>query len=137
MLYSYSVATLIMIWLIVYLLKEFDKNKIVANPKIHVPFRRDPKIEDAPFKGGLPAKEIYFFSNKRLLNEPHIFYYFNMLRLQDCREITNETIDDAAFKRYALINKVAYNKNWPIARRDVYAAKAYLMDRWAYMTHLN
>jgi hypothetical protein len=134
---SYSLATLLMIWLIVYLLKEFDKKDFSPKPKIHVPYRRDSQIEDAPFKGGVPAKEIHFFSNNRLLDEPHIFYYFNMLRLEDCKEITDETIDNAAFKTYALINKVAYNKNWPIASRDVHAAKAYLIDRWAYMTHLN
>jgi hypothetical protein len=134
---SYILATLLFIWLIFYLLKEFGTKNILTKPKIHVPFRRDIQIKDDPFKGGLPVKKIYFFSNNRLLNEPHIFYYFNMLRLQDCKEITDETIDDAAFKRYALINKVAYNKNWPIASRDIYAAKAYLIDRWAYMAHLN
>ena len=134
---SNNFAPVFVIWLIVYLLKEFDKKNFVSKPKIHVPFRRDSQIKDDPFKGGVPVKKIYFFSNNRLLNEPHIFYYFNMVSLQDCKEITDETIDDAAFKRYALINKVAYNKNWPIASRDVYAAKAYLLDRWAYMTHLN
>jgi hypothetical protein len=134
---SNNFAPVFVIWLIFYLLKEYDKKNLVTKPKIHVPFRRDSQIEDDPFKGGVPIKKIYFFSNNRLLNEPHIFYYFNMLRLQDCKEITDETIDDAAFKRYALINKVAYNKNWPIASRDIYAAKAYLIDRWAYMAHLN
>ncbi len=134
---SNNFAPVFVIWLIFYLLKEYDKKNFVNKPKIHVPFRRDPQIVDDPFKGGVPVKNIYFFSNNRLLNEPHIFYYFNMLRLQDCKEITDESIDNAAFKRYALINKVAYNKNWPIASRDVYAAKAYLLDRWAYMTFLN
>lgn len=134
---SSNFTPLFIIWLVIYLLTEYDKKNFVAKPKIHVPFRREPQIEDASFKGGVPVKKIYFFSNKRLLNEPHIFYYFNMLRLQDCKEITDETIDNAAFKRYALINKVAYNKKWPIASRDVHAAKAYLLDRWTYMTFLN
>ena len=127
----------IFIWLIIYLFRLNDKKESDSKPVIQEPYNQAPGIIDATFKGGIPQKEINYFSNNRLVKEPHIFYYFNMLRLQDCKEITDETIDDATFKRYALINKVAYNKNWPIASRDVYAAKAYLMDRWAYMTHLN
>jgi hypothetical protein len=134
---SYILATLLFIWLIFYLLKEFGTKNIVPKPKIHVPFRRDIQIKDDSFKGGLPVKKIYFFSNNRLLNEPHIFYYFNMLSLQDCEQVTNENIEYAALERYALINKVDYNKKWPIASRDVYAANGYLLDRWSYMTHLN
>jgi hypothetical protein len=133
---SYILATLLFIWLIFYLLKEFGTKNIVPKPKIHVPLRRDIQIKE-DLKGGLPLKKIYFFSNNRLLNEPHIFYYFNMLSLQDCEQVTDETIDDAALERYALINKVDYNKKWPIASRDVHAAKGYLLDRWSYMTHLN
>ena len=133
---SYILATLLFIWLIFYLLKEFGTKNIVPKPKIHVPLRRDIQIKE-DLKGGLPLKKIYFFSNNRLLNEPHIFYYFNMLSLQDCEQVTDENIEYAALERYALINKVDYNKKWPIASRDIYAAKAFLIDRWAYMTHLN
>ena len=53
------------------------------------------------------------------------------------KEITDETIDDAATKRLSLINKIDYNENWPIASRDVNAAKDYLLDRWNYLTNLN
>lgn len=125
------------IWFIIYLFRLNDKKEIDPKPIIQEPKNQDTESADVPFKGGFKGKEINYFSNNRLVNEPHIFYYFNMLRLQECKEITNETIDNAAFKRYALINKVAYDKNWPIASRDIYAAKAYLLDRWNYMTHLN
>jgi hypothetical protein len=46
---SSNFAPLFIIWLIVYLLKEYDKKNFVTKHKIHVPFRRDPQIEDAPF----------------------------------------------------------------------------------------
>ena len=94
-------------------------------------------ISEDPFKGGLPEKNIFYFSNNRVLNEPHIFHYFNMLNMQEVPTITAETIESAASKRYGLINKIDYDVNQPVGSRDVNAAKLYLIDRWIYMTHLN
>jgi hypothetical protein len=119
------------------LLKEYDNKNFGPKPKIHQPFKRDPKIVNDPFKGSLPVKSIVYFSNNRFVNEPHIFYYFNMLSLQNWGEVTDKTIENAAIERYGQINIVAYNKKWPIAGRDVHAAKAYLLDRWSYMSFLN
>jgi len=134
---SYILATLLFIWLIFYLLKEFGTKNIVPKPKIHVPFRHDIQIKDDPFKGSLPVKPIVYFSNNRCVNESHIFYYFNMLNLQNWGEVTEKTIENAAIERHGQINIVAYNNRWPIASRDVHAAKAYILDRWRYMSFLN
>ena len=125
------------IWLIIYLFRLNDKKEIDPKPIIQEPKNQDTESAEVPFKGSFKGKEINYFSNNRLVNEPHLFYYFNMLSLQDCALITDETIEYAAVERYALINKVDDNNNWPIASRDVHAAKSYLLDRWAYMTYLN
>ena len=125
------------IWLIIYFFGLNDKKEIDPKPLILEPKNQDTEPTEVSFKGDFKRKEINYFSNNRLVNEPHLFYYFNMLSLQDCKQVTNETIEYAALERYALINKVDYNKKWPIASRDVHAAKGYLLDRWSYMTHLN
>jgi hypothetical protein len=127
----------IFIWLIIYLFRLNDKKQSDSTSVIQEPYNHAPDIIDDPFKGGIPKKEINYFSNNRLVEDPHIFYYFNMLSLQNCEQVTDETIEYAAFERYALINKVDDNKKWPISSRDVHAAKGYLLDRWSYMTHLN
>jgi len=125
------------IWLFIYLFKLNDKKEIDAKPIIQEPKNQETEPTEVSFKDGFKGKEINYFSNNRMVNEPHLFYYCNMLRLQDCEQVTDETIEYAALERYALINKVDYNKKWPIASRDVHAAKGYLLDRWSYMTHLN
>jgi hypothetical protein len=125
------------IWLIIYLFRLNDKKEIDTTPIIQEPKNQDTEPTEVLLKGDFKSKEINYFSNNRLVNEPHLFYYFNMLSLQDCTEINDETIEYAADERYALINKVDDINNWPIASRDVQAAKEYLLDRWAYMTHLN
>lgn len=125
------------IWLIIYLFRLNDKKEIDHTPIIHEPKNQNTEPTEVPFKSDFKRKEINYFSNNRLVNEPHLFYYFNMLSLQDCAQITDETIEYAAIERYALINKIDDANNWPIASRDVHAAKSYLLDRWAYMTYLN
>lgn len=125
------------IWLIIYLFRLNDKKEIDPKPLFLEPKNKDTEPAEVRFKDGFKGKEINYFSNNRLVNEPHLFYYFNMLSLQDCAQVTDETIEYAAIERYALINKVYDNNNWPIASRDVHAAKGYLLDRWAYMTYLN
>jgi hypothetical protein len=134
---SSSSLILLFIWLIIYFFRLNDKKEIKPTPIIHEPKNQDTEPTEVPFKGDFKRKEINYFSNNRLVNEPHLFYYFNMLSLQDCTEINDETIEYAAVERYALINKVDDVNNWPIASRDIHAAKEYLLDRWAYMTHLN
>ena len=126
-----------LIWCIIYFLKLNDKKEIKLTPIIHEPKNQDTELSETPIKVGFKGKEIDYFSNNRLVNEPHLIYYFNMLSLQDCEQVTDEIIEYAAIERYALINKVDDNSNCPIASRDVNAAKEYLLDRWSYMTHLN
>ncbi len=114
----------LLFWIVSLLLKDYNK--------------KEPKptaIE--PFQGKMPEKTYQYYSNGRQLFEPHIFYYFEMLQLQEVTKVTDETIQEAASKRYGLINKIEYDDRWPIASRDVNAAKAYLIDRWSYMTSLN
>jgi hypothetical protein len=125
------------IWLIIYLFRLNDKKEIKLTPIIHEPKNQDTELTEAPIKVDFKGKEFDYFSNNRLVNEPHLIYYFNMLSLQDCEQVTDEIIEYAAIERYALINKVDENSNCPIASRDVNAAKEYLLDRWSYMTHLN
>ncbi len=84
-----------------------------------------------------PIWKIQYYSNGRLLPSRHLFYYCDLINLSGEKEITDETIEDAATKRHSLINKIDYNENWPIASRDVNAAKAYLLDRWNYLSNLN
>ena len=113
-------------FLIYYFLKDHDKT-----PEINQ------SLLEEPFKGGVPEKNIVYLSNSRVLQEPHIFHYFYMLNLQEAPYISAETIENAASKRYGLINKIDYDVNQPVASRDVNAAKMYLIDRWLYMGHLN
>jgi len=127
----------IFIWLIIYLFRLNDKKQSDSTSVIQEPKNQDTEPTEVPFKGDFKRKEINYFSNNRLVEDPHIFYYFNMLSLQNCEQVTDETIEYAAVERYALINKVDDNKKWPISSRDVHAAKGYLLDRWSYMTHLN
>jgi hypothetical protein len=82
-------------------------------------------------------KQIQYISNGRLLNDTLFFYYYDMLRLTHKKHVNEQTIVKYAYNRYALINKIDYDVNWPIAKRDVKAAKAYVLDRWNYMTNLN
>jgi len=125
------------IWLIIYLFRLNNKKEIEPTPIIHEPKNQDNKLTDSTIKVGFKGKEINYFSNNRLVNEPHLIYYFNMLSLQDCEQVTDEIIEYAAIERYALLNKVDDNSNCSIANIDVHAAKDYLLDRWSYMTHLN
>jgi hypothetical protein len=94
---------------------------------------------DAERELSLPEVEmkIKHLSNGRSLNVTAFRYYLHMLDLEVALEITDETIEIAANKRYQLINKLDYEEEWPIATRDVKAARAYLLDRWTYMTRLN
>ena len=114
----------IFFWLASWLLKEYKKEE---------PIRENTNTtEDIG-----PIWRVQYYSNGRLLFNRHLFYYFDLLQLTGMKELTDEVIQDAAAERYALINKIDYDENWPIATRDVNAAKAYLMDRWDYMTNLN
>ena len=114
----------IIFWIITLLLKN-DKKEVLKQLPVE------------PFQGKEPEQQLFYFSNGRLLYEPHIFYYFQMLNMHQTNKITAKTIHDAADRRYSLINKIDYDENWPIATRDVNAAKGYLTDRWAYLTHLS
>ncbi len=100
--------------------------------------KEGPEI-DAEREITLPENEmkIKHLSNGRSLNISAFRYYLYMLDLEVALNITDETIETAAYKRYQLINKLEYEEEWPIATRDVKAARAYLLDRWAYMTSLN
>lgn len=111
-------------WIIILLLKKDKKEESQAAPEI-----QNKEIERLAC--------VQYFSNGRLLYNRHLFYYCDLLQLTGMKEITDEVIEDAAAERYALINKIDYDENWPIATKDVNAAKAYLMDRWDYMTNLN
>ncbi|MBU3714119.1 MAG: hypothetical protein FGM46_04145 [Ferruginibacter sp.] len=100
--------------------------------------KEGPEI-DAQRELDLPEHEmkIKYLSNGRSLNVTAFRYYLNMLDLEVATNITDETIETAAYKRYQLINKLDYEEEWPIATRDVKAASEYLLDRWLYMTSLN
>ena len=112
------------IWFLIYFFKEFSKE----GPGV-ITVKKPQEIE--------PEKHVQYISNGRLLTDPHVFYYFDILSLNETKQLTDDTIENAAKKRYALINKIDYNDKWPIASRDVNAAKGYLLDRWSYMSKLN
>ena len=114
----------IIFWMIILLIKEYNKESSTPEPT--------KKNEDIG-----PIWHVQHFSNGRLLNTRHLFYYCDLLNLSNEKHITNKTIENAADNRYALINKIDLDENWPIATRDVIAAKSYLIDRWYYMNHLN
>jgi len=84
-----------------------------------------------------PYWKLQHYSNGRLLRSCHLYYYCDLINLSGIKEITDKTIEDAAYKRHSIINKIDYNENWPIASRDVNAAKVYLLDRWNYLTNSN
>ena len=108
----------------IYMCKEFSKEV----PGI-ITVKKPQEIE--------PERHIHYISNGRLLTGTHMFYYFDILSLNENKQLTDDTIENAANKRYALINQIDYDDKWPVASRDVNAAKAYLLDRWSYMTKLN
>ena len=114
---------LIIVWIIVYFLNKKDKTEYK-----HLDV--DSIQEDS-------EKEILYFSNGRLLKQPHVFYYYNMLSINPFKQITDKVVEDAFTERYSLINKIDYDNNWPIATRDVNAAKLYLLDRLNYLNNLN
>lgn len=118
-----SLSALIIVWIIVY----FLKNKVKTE---HKPIVVESIEEDL-------EKEILYFSNGRLLKHPHVLYYYDMLSINPFRQITDKVVEDAFTERYSLINKVDYDNNWPIATRDVNAAKLYLLDRLNYLNSLN
>ena len=114
------------IWLIIYLLKEFKPSVPMVEPNAP---RYIPEPE--------PEKKIQYISNGRELNDTLFFYYYDMLSLTEKKQVNNETIVEHAIERYALINKIDYDYQWPISTRDVNAAKAYVLERYYYMTNLN
>jgi len=81
--------------------------------------------------------KIRYYSNGKLLNNRHHFYYCDLLKLTSVKEITDETILEAAFKRHSLINTSDYNENLQIEIIDVDAARDFLLDRWNYLTSMN
>jgi len=114
------------IWLLVYLLKQDKPSDPMVEPNAQ---RYIPEQE--------PEKKIQYISNGRELNDTLFFYYYDMLRLSNIKAVNDQTIKNHADRRYYLINKVDYDVNWPIATRDVNAAKAYVLERYYYMTNLN
>jgi len=116
----------LLIWVLIYFFKEDKPTDPIAETNA--------KDYDTEPKHG---KHIQYISNGRLLSDTLFFYYYDMLRLTDKKEVNEHTIVKYAARRYSLINKVDYDVNWPIATRDVNAAKAYVLDRWYYMTNLN
>ena len=114
------------IWLLIYLFKEVKQTTPLVKPD-----SKQNSIEPES------KKQVQYISNGRLLNDTLFFYYYDMLRLTHIKHVNEQTIVKYAYNRYALINKIDYDVNWPIAKRDVKAAKAYVLDRWNYMTNLN
>lgn len=120
-----SFPALIIIWIIVYFLKNKDEVEYI------------PVIVDRLNEEEDPEKVILYWSNGRILDHPHVLYYYEMLSINPFRQITDKDVEDAFTERYSLINKIDYDNNWPIATRDVNAAKLYLLDRLNYLNHLN
>jgi len=114
------------IWLLVYLLKQDKPSDPMVEPN-------SPRYIPEPE----PEKKIQYISNGRELNDTLFFYYYDMLRLNSIKAVDDQTIKNHADSRYYLINKVDYDVNWPIATRDVNAARAYVLERYYYMTNLN
>jgi len=114
------------IWLFIYFLKENNDTESIAR-----------SIAKRNVSEPEPEKKIQYISNGRELNDTLFFYYYNMLSLTEKKQVNNETIVEHAIERYALINKIDYDYQWPISTRDVNAAKAYVLERYYYMTNLN
>jgi len=114
------------IWLFIYFLKENNDTESIAR-----------SIAKRNVSEPEPKKKIQYISNGRELNDTLFFYYYDMLSLTVKKQVNNETIVEHAIERYALINKIDYDYQWPISTRDVNAAKAYVLERYYYMTNLN
>lgn len=83
-------------------------------------------------------KKVQYISNGRTLNDVSAFcYYVFMLDLEGAKQIDDETIKSAAYKRYMLRRTIDYKEEWPVAPSDIKAARDYLLDRWMYMTSYN
>ena len=114
------------IWLFIYFLKENNDTESIAR-----------SIAKRNVSEPEPKKHIQYISNGRVLSDTLFYYYYDMLSLTEKKQVNNETIVEHAIERYALINKIDYDYQWPISTRDVNAAKAYVLERYYYMTNLN
>jgi len=110
------------VWILLFLYKYFNEDPAIGNNQ----------QDDSESK-----RYINYMSNGRIIDGPHMYYYINMINLYDADVINGNIIELAANERHSLINKIDYDYNWPIASRDVKAAKSYLIDRWNYMTSFN
>jgi hypothetical protein len=83
-----------------------------------------------------PLWKVNYFSNGIQLSCRHLHHYCDILQLMGNKEITDECIIDAANIRQSLIGH-DNNQNSAITRYDIAAARAYLLDRWLYVTSVN
>ena len=95
-----------------------------------------PEMTRATVEAVVPDNHIQYISNGKLLNQPHVCYYVNLLNLNETSHIDCLTIEEAAENRRMLINK-ANNEQMLVSSRDVAAAKFFLLDQWAYLTSQN
>lgn len=83
-----------------------------------------------------PLWKVNYFSNGIQLSHRHLYYYCDILQLMGNKEITDECIINAANMRQLLIGNNT-NANRSVTSHDITAAKAYLLDRWLYVTSVN
>jgi hypothetical protein len=119
-----SFPAIIFIWLLIWLFKEEKKE---VTPEIYL----------IPEEEKHPMWKVRSYSNGRLLPNRHLFYYCEILQLQDNIQITDESIERAAYFRQSLISSIDAEATHPYSRNDITTAKAYLIDRWLYMTSWN
>jgi len=64
-----------------------------------------PEMTRATVEAVVQDNHIQYISNGKLLNQPHICYYVNLLNLNETSHIDCLTIEKAAENRQMLINK--------------------------------
>lgn len=128
-----------LIWFFIWLYKEVTKDSIPKAPLINdnSDKENDSSFPIPPAIEMHPIWKVRCFSNGKLLPNRHLIYYCDMLELPGNISITDESIERAAFFRQSLISKIDAAETQPLSRKDIVTAKAYLMDRWLYMTSVN
>ena len=111
--------------IIIWFLKDWNKEESPQVPNTPLPATRKPHFVQQ------------YYSNHQVVYESHLLYYCEMLDIAGKQDITDLTIEERCHHKIICLEN-GDNLDQQLAEVEKYeAARAYLLDRWSYMTHLN
>ncbi len=81
-------------------------------------------------------KQIEYYVNNVMIDEPHQIYYLKTLDLLENNNVDDKVIKRAAANKITAI-KMAEAEVIPYCTQDILAAKCFLLDNWSYRVNLN